>query len=74
MTILKITSVGDETGVILPKEVLERLRVQAGGSLLAIETEQGIELVPADSPFAVEMQVAEEIMREDEDVLRRLAE
>jgi putative addiction module antidote len=44
MSVLKITTVGDSVGIILPKEILERLRVKSGDSLYAIETKNGIEL------------------------------
>jgi putative addiction module antidote len=38
MGILKVTTVGNSVGVILPKEILERLRVKKGDSLYVIET------------------------------------
>jgi putative addiction module antidote len=38
MSVLKVTTVGNSVGVILPKEILERLRVRRGDSLYAIET------------------------------------
>ncbi len=71
---LKLTTVGGSTGVILPKELLQRLRVQKGDSLHVIETPTGIELTPYNPEFAAQMDEAEKIMREDRDVLRRLAE
>ncbi len=71
---LKITAIGNSFGVILPKEVLEKLRVSKGDSLLAIETSNGIELTPFDPIVARQIEVAERIMREDRDVLRKLAE
>ena len=33
MGVLKITSVGNSVGVILPKEILERLRVKTNASI-----------------------------------------
>jgi putative addiction module antidote len=38
---LKITTTGNSTGVILPKEILEKLRVSKGDMLFAIETSKG---------------------------------
>jgi putative addiction module antidote len=70
---LKITTVGNSVGVVLPKEILERLRVGKGDSLYVIETQQGIELTPFNPEFAAQMDAAEQIMREDRDVLKRLA-
>jgi putative addiction module antidote len=74
MTILKVTTVGNSAGVILPKEVLERLRVDKGDSLYVVETANGVELTPYDPEVAVQVQAAERVMREDRDVLRRLAD
>ena len=71
---LKITTVGNSSGVILPKEILERLHVQKGDVLYALETPNGIELTPYSPEFAKQMEIAEEVMREDRDVLRRLGE
>lgn len=71
---LKVTTVGNSTGVVLPKEILERLRVQKGDTLFAIETPNGIELSAFDEEFAETMAIAERVMREDRDVLRKLAE
>ena len=74
MTTIKVTTVGNSTGVILPKEILERLRVGRGDSLYVLETPRGIELTPYDPEFGVQMDTAERIMREDRDALRKLAE
>jgi putative addiction module antidote len=35
---LKLIAVGNSTGVILPKELLEKLRVQKGDELQVLET------------------------------------
>jgi putative addiction module antidote len=74
MAVLKVTTVGNSVGVILPKELLERLRVGKGDSLYVIETKQGIELTPYNPEFAQQMESAERVMREDRDALRKLAE
>ena len=74
MGVLKLTTVGNSVGIILPKEILERLRVQKGDSLYVVETKQGIELTPYNPEFAAQMEAAERVMREDRDALRRLAE
>jgi putative addiction module antidote len=71
---LKLTTVGNSTGVVLPKEILQRLRVDRGDILYVIETPTGIELTPYNPEFAAQIEVAERVMREDRDVLRKLAE
>lgn len=71
---LKVTTIGTSVGVILPKEMLAILRVEKGDTLFATETPNGFELTSYDEEFAIQMEAAEKIMREDRDVLRKLAE
>lgn len=71
---LKVTTIGNSMGVVLPKEILERLHVSKGDRLYVLETPNGIELVPYNPEFAHQMEVAEQVMREDRDALRKLAE
>lgn len=71
---LKITAIGNSAGVILPKELLARLRLQKGDELFALETPDGIKLTAFDPSLAEQMEVAEKIMREDRAVLRKLAQ
>ncbi|MFN2392136.1 MAG: AbrB/MazE/SpoVT family DNA-binding domain-containing protein, partial [Pyrinomonadaceae bacterium] len=59
---LKIVTVGNSVGVILSKEILEKLRVQKGDSIFVIETSQGIELTPYNPEFATQMKIAEQVM------------
>ena len=71
---VKVTTVGNSTGIVLPKELLERLRISRGDELHVRETPDGIILSPYDEEFARQLEVAETIMREDRDLLRKLAE
>ena len=71
---LKITGIGNSAGVILPKELLARLRVDKGDELYAVETPDGIRLTTYDPTLAAQMEVAEKIMRDRRDLLRKLAE
>ena len=70
---LKITTIGNSAGVVLPRELLARLRLGKGDALYATETPDGIKLTPYDPTFEQQMEVAEKIMREDRDVLHKLA-
>jgi putative addiction module antidote len=70
---LKITTVGNSAGVVLPRELLARLRVGKGDTLYVTELGDGIKLAPFDPEFAAKMEVAESVMREDRDLLRKLA-
>lgn len=71
---LKITSIGNSAGVILPKELLARLRLGKGDELYALETPDGVKLTVFDPTLAEQMEVAERVMREDRHVLHKLAQ
>lgn len=74
MRVLKITTVGNSAGVVLPKEILERLRVSKGDELYLVEEPDGFKLTPYNREFVDQMKAAEDIMRSDRDVLKVLAE
>jgi putative addiction module antidote len=71
---LKLTTIGNSTGVIFPKELLEKLRVGKGDLLHVLETPDGIKLTALDSTLAQQMDVAENIMRKRRNLLKKLAE
>ncbi len=71
---LKLIAVGNSTGVILPRELLEKLRLEKGDELQVLETPNGIRLTQFDEEFDRQLDVAERVMREDRDILRKLAE
>jgi len=73
-TTLTITKIGNSEGVILPKELLAKMRVSKGDKLYATETPKGIQLHAYDDEFAFIMETAEKVMRDHRDVLRKLAE
>lgn len=70
---LKITKIGNSAGVVLPKELLARLRAGVGDTLYVTEAPDGIRITAANPDFAAQMEIAEQIMREDRDILRVLA-
>ncbi|MGH8146570.1 MAG: AbrB/MazE/SpoVT family DNA-binding domain-containing protein [Rhodanobacteraceae bacterium] len=71
---LKITTIGNSAGVILPRELLARLRVEKGDELYALETPDGIKLTTYDPTFAKQMEVAEQVMRKRRSLLHKLAD
>jgi putative addiction module antidote len=71
---LKITTIGNSAGVILPKELLARLRLDKGDELLALETPDGIKLTVYDPKLAAQMEVAEGVMRKRRTLLHKLAQ
>ncbi len=74
MMTLKLTTVGESVGVVLPRELLDMLGVKSGDELYVLETPMGIELRAHDPEFGKQMGVAERVMAEDRDVLRKLSE
>jgi len=73
MQALKIRKVGNSLGLVLPKEVVARLKVGEGDTVYLTDAKDGYRITPMDAGFAAQMAAAEEIMREDRDVLRELA-
>jgi putative addiction module antidote len=72
-TPLKITKIGNSAGVILPKELLARLRAGIGDTLSVVTTPRGIELVQADTEFEEQMVAARAVMARRRKALRELA-
>ena len=73
MTTLKLTAVGTSTGVVIPKEMLKRLKVERGDTLFVVETPSGYLLTPYDPAVAEQIRLSEEIMKEYRETLRELA-
>ncbi len=70
---VKLTTIGNSVGVILPKELLERLNLARGDSLCVSQTPNGIELSAYDPEFEAQMDAGREGMRAYRNALRELA-
>ncbi len=73
MLALKITKVGNSSGLLLPKEALAKLRVEQGDTVYLTETPEGYRITPYDPDFARQMELARKIMRKHRNALRELA-
>ena len=74
MFALKLTSVGDSEGVILPRELRERLGVRNGDVVYFTEAPDKSYRISAHDPdFARQMKSAEKMMRRYKDALAALA-
>ena len=73
MLTLKLTQIGNSVGVILPKEVLAKLRVGKGDVVHITESPDGYRITPHSAEFEAQMKAAREIMKERRAVLRELA-
>jgi putative addiction module antidote len=71
---LKVRRFGNSLGVVLPKEVINRLETADGEKLFLIEAAEGdYRLTPYDPAFEKQMEKAEEIMSRYRNTLRALA-
>jgi len=74
MVELKIRKFGNSLGVVLPKEVIQRLQTGDGERVFLIEAPDGdYRLTPYDPTFEKKMEKAEEIMGRYRNTLRSLA-
>jgi len=73
MSTLKVMQVGNSYGVVLPKEVLARLKVEKGDTLYLSDTPNGIRLTTTNPEFEQQMKLARGIMKRRRDVLAELA-
>ncbi|MFM2112020.1 MAG: hypothetical protein RLZZ271_680 [Pseudomonadota bacterium] len=73
MQTLKLTQIGNSVGVVLPKEMLSRMKLEKGDTVFITDTPDGFMITPYDPDFAEQMAFAREFMKENRDVLRELA-
>jgi putative addiction module antidote len=71
---LEIKKIGNSDGVILPRELMQRLDLKRGQQLSVTELAGGgFQALPYDPDFEQTMEVADEIMDEYRDTLATLA-
>ena len=73
MTALKLTQIGNSVGVILPKEVLARLKVEKGDTLFVTDAANGVLLTPYDPSLEEQLKLGREFMHEFRDAFHQLA-
>lgn len=73
MIALKLTAIGNSVGVILPKEALSRMHVQKGDSLYLVESLDGYQITPYNKELMKQLELAEDVMKEDREALKALA-
>ena len=73
MSKLKLTAVGTSTGVVIPKEMLQRMKVARGDFLHVSETAEGYLVTPYDPTVAEQVEAGREFMREFRDAFKALA-
>jgi putative addiction module antidote len=73
MTALKLTQIGNSVGVILPKEILARLKLEKGDTVFVTDAVNGVTLTPYSPAFEDQMTAARDVMKRRRNVLRELA-
>jgi putative addiction module antidote len=68
-----LRKVGGSIGATLPKDKAERLHLNAGDRVLAVETERGILLTPYDPDTERALAIAAQLARKYRNALRELA-
>lgn len=70
---LILRQVGGSVGATLPKEMADRLHLQVGDRVLAVETDQGILITPYDPNVERALAIAARGARKYRNALRELA-
>jgi len=73
MTALKLTQIGNSVGVILPKEVLVRLKLEKGDTVFVTDAANGVMLTPYDPALDAQLEAGRAFMREYRDTFHQLA-
>jgi putative addiction module antidote len=74
VTALKLTAVGTSTGLVIPKEMLARMKVARGDLLHVVETPEGFLLTPFDPAVAAQVEAGRAFMKRYRDAFKVLAE
>jgi len=73
MHALKLTQIGNSVGLILPKEVLARLKLEKGDTVFVTDAANGVLLTPYDASLDEQLAAGREFAREFRDTLHQLA-
>jgi putative addiction module antidote len=73
MHALKLTQIGNSVGLILPKEVLARLKLEKGDTVFVTETPDGVAVTPYDPGLEEQIEAGRAFMRDFRDTFHELA-
>ena len=73
MTALKLTQIGNSVGVILPKEMLARLKLEKGDTVFVTDAANGVTLTPYDPTLEEQIKAGREFMHDFRDTFHQLA-
>jgi len=69
---VKVTSIGNSMGIVLPKEALHHLKAGKGDVLYLLESPEGLTLTPYQQDFEQQMQAADTVMKKYRNALHAL--
>ena len=70
---VKVTSIGNSMGIVLPKEALAKLKIGKGETLYLVDSPEGFMLTPYQQNFEQQMDAAEMVMKKYRNALHELA-
>ena len=70
---LEIKKIGNSTGIILPKELLARLGLEQGDTVVVSEAPDGFSVHKGDETFEKGMEIARKAMKTYRNALKELA-
>jgi len=70
---VKLTSIGNSVGLILPKETHAKMKVGKGDTLFSAEEPEGYSLSPYEKDFDQQVKIAEKVMNKYRNALHELA-
>lgn len=73
MDSIKIRKIGNSQGVVLPKEMLDRLGLAEGDVLYVSESAEGIKLSPYDPDFEAALESNRDYMKRHKNALHALS-
>lgn len=73
MSTLKLTQIGNSLGVILPKEVLARLKLVKGDAVFLTDAANGVNLSPYNPDLEEQLKLGREFMHDYRDTFHQLA-
>jgi len=73
MLALKLTTIGNSLGIVLPKEALAKLHLEKGDTLYLTESPDGFRLTPYSPEFETQMVAERKIRKKRRAVVGELA-
>jgi putative addiction module antidote len=73
MQALKVTQIGNSLGVILPKEILARLKVEKGDQIFMTDAPDGYRMTPYRATAEAQLNAGRQFMHDFRETFRELA-